>query len=94
MLAQLDLEEAIEQGLNLESELDEKFGKIDHNELKFDEENDPGFDVLDVEAPSSESSFDKIDYHLKVIAPCPHHRKCPLQLGIQSIIKFHHTNTG
>lgn len=81
MLAQLDLEEAREQGLNLESELDEKFGKIDHNELKFDEENDPDFDVLDVEASSSESSFDKIDYHLKVIAPCPHHRKCPLQLG-------------
>ena len=80
MLAKLDLEEAREQGVSLETELDEKFGKIDNDEMKFDEENDPNFEVLDVEA-AAEPSFDKIDYHLKVIAPCPHHRKCPLQLG-------------
>ena len=80
MLAKLDLEEAREQGVNLETELDEKFGKINDDEMKFDEENDPNFEVLDVEA-AAEPSFDKIDYHLKVIAPCPHHRKCPLQLG-------------
>ncbi|KAI5954774.1 RSM22 [Candida theae] len=81
MLAKLDLEEAREQGINLETELDSKFGKLNEEEMKFDEEDDPNFDVLDVEAAVSDSSLEKIDYHLKVIAPCPHHRKCPLQLG-------------
>ncbi|SCU93924.1 LAFA_0F18954g1_1 [Lachancea sp. 'fantastica'] len=31
------------------------------------------------DAPSSQDHTGT--YHLKVIAPCPHHRKCPLQIG-------------
>jgi len=89
MLARLDLEEEEEfkkQESIMESELDEKFGKLNNDDLAFDEENDPNFEVFDVKAAAaadatSESQFDKIDYHLKVLAPCPHHRKCPLQLG-------------
>ncbi|SCU86829.1 LAME_0D07822g1_1 [Lachancea meyersii CBS 8951] len=29
----------------------------------------------------SDSQDSTENYHLKVIAPCPHHRKCPLQIG-------------
>lgn len=30
---------------------------------------------------TQENALQDVDYHLKVIAPCAHHSKCPLQLG-------------
>ncbi|KAI3406416.2 RSM22 [Candida oxycetoniae] len=82
MLAKLDAEEAQELGKELENELDEKFGKINEEELKFEEENDESnFVAFDNNTPVEEMLYDKVDYHISILAPCPHHRKCPLQLG-------------
>ncbi|KAL6453493.1 RSM22 Probable S-adenosyl-L-methionine-dependent RNA methyltransferase RSM22 [Candida maltosa Xu316] len=82
MLAQLDLEEELEKaremGEEFEKELIEKYGTVTPEELKFENEED--MEVFEVDTPP-EQIFDKVDFHLSVIAPCPHHRKCPLQLG-------------
>ncbi|KAI5953445.1 RSM22 [Candida jiufengensis] len=80
MLAQLDAEEARELGENLEEELDLKFGKVSEDDLEFDEENSEDFEFYEDESMII-PEHEKIDYHLKILAPCPNHRKCPLQLG-------------
>lgn len=49
----------------LEKELNLKFGEVTSNDLEF----------KDLE----EGKNDRIDYHLSIIAPCSHHKKCPLQ---------------
>lgn len=38
------------------------------------------------EDKSSENS-ENVNYHLSIVAPCPHHRKCPLQLGDPTLYK-------
>ncbi|KAI5960407.1 RSM22 [Candida pseudojiufengensis] len=85
MLAQLDAEEEREKmGLHLEEELNSKYGEVTEDELKFDEELSKDFEFIEEENESSSSSnlnYEKIDYHLKILAPCPNHKKCPLQLG-------------
>lgn len=84
LLAKLDYQEALEKarelGEDFEKELNEKFGAVSEEELKFENEDSEELEVFDVNTPR-EDMYDKVDYHLSVIAPCPHHRKCPLQLG-------------
>lgn len=72
-----ELEDNIESGEKLAKELDEKFGKATEAEIKLEFEDDDKFEVMTEE----ESSLKGIDYHLSIISPCPHHGKCPLQLG-------------
>ncbi|CAK9438458.1 uncharacterized protein LODBEIA_P26820 [Lodderomyces beijingensis] len=87
MLAQLDAEEAREMGVSLEEEINAKHGQVDESDLKFEEEDSDEYDVFHVDTPV-EDMHGKIDYHLKIVAPCPHHRKCPLQLGDPKYFKI------
>ncbi|WLF77985.1 37S ribosomal protein S22 [Lodderomyces elongisporus] len=95
MLAKLEKEEEEEkekelreQGENLENVLDSKFGKVSEEELRFDEEDDgENFEIFEPHTPLEEM-YDKIDYHIKILAPCPHHRTCPLQLGDPKFFKI------
>lgn len=59
---------------DLVEELNEKFGKVSDEELKFEPEL---LESLQEEV----EQFKTEDYHLTVLAPCPHQRKCPLQVG-------------
>jgi ribosomal protein RSM22 (predicted rRNA methylase) len=61
-----------------ESEIIEKYGEPTEEDLRFEFEGDENFELLKVSEGLSPTS---VDYHLKVLAPCPHHSKCPLQLG-------------
>lgn len=89
MLAKLDLQEEMEKarelGEEFEKELNEKFGDVSEEELKFEDEQD--MEVFEVGTPI-EKMVDKVDYHLSIIAPCAHHRKCPLQLGDPKFYKI------
>lgn len=82
MLAKLNLEEEMEKARELGEEfvkdLNEKYGDVAEDELKF--ENEEEMEIFDVDTPM-EQMIDKVNYHLSIIAPCAHHRKCPLQLG-------------
>ncbi|ODV76964.1 mitochondrial ribosome small subunit component [Suhomyces tanzawaensis NRRL Y-17324] len=81
LLEQYELEE-LQEGLELENELNEKFGEPTEQELKFEVEDNEDFEVISLEdAQNSGLSSESVNYHISVIAPCPHHRKCPLQLG-------------
>ncbi|RLV96323.1 37S ribosomal protein S22 mitochondrial [Spathaspora sp. JA1] len=67
--------ELLEKGQGLEQELDEKFGQVTEDELKFEDEDEVEVFQADTISP------EKIDYHMSILAPCPHHHKCPLQMG-------------
>ncbi|KAG7661090.1 RSM22 [[Candida] subhashii] len=73
MLAKME-----QEGQEMAEELKKKFGDVAEEELKFDHEEE--MEVFDVDTPIEEM-LDRVDYHLSIVAPCPHHRKCPLQLG-------------
>lgn len=65
--------------------LDEKFGKVHSDDLEFDSELLEYCEPIEtIESKKTES----IDYHLKIIAPCPHHRKCPFQTGKPNYYEF------
>lgn len=70
-----------------EAEIIAKHGEVSEEDLKFEFEDDPDYEVLPVDEFGSNefavslNEEQKVDYHLSVIAPCPHHGQCPLQLG-------------
>lgn len=64
--------ESEEDPEELLSTLNSKYGEVTEKDLEFEPEL--------LEALEKENST-RMDYHLKVVAPCPHHRKCPLQVG-------------
>ncbi|GAV53179.1 hypothetical protein ZYGR_0AI04620 [Zygosaccharomyces rouxii] len=64
----------VEEAQRLISELDKQFGSVKDEELEFEPEL---IDAVTEKGRNDENS----SYHLKIIAPCPHHRKCPLQIG-------------
>jgi len=59
---------------------DVKTGKVPRlwkeNKQKRQDSDNPDFDL-----PIENRTFAKEDVYLKVVAPCAHHRKCPLQVG-------------
>lgn len=57
-----------EEALKLKRELEDKYGTVDEEDLEFEEFFEVGAE-------------ENTNYHLKVIAPCSHHRPCPLQTG-------------
>lgn len=80
-----------------EQEIIDKYGEVNDNELVLDLENPEEYEVSPLKPdnktkPSSHepssSSHGLIDYHLSVVAPCPHHGRCPLQLGDPSYYKI------
>lgn len=75
LLAKYEREdEAFEQDLN------DKYGEPSENDLKFEMEDSEDFEVIPVEE-NLKLGTESVDFHLSIIAPCPHHGKCPLQLG-------------
>lgn len=73
-------EEKAEEMSEFEREIISKHGNVTEEELKFEFEDNQQFEIIDP-AKKSELSSESVDYHLEIIAPCPHHSKCPLQLG-------------
>lgn len=73
----------------LERDILAKFGPLSEEDLKFEFENDTEISSK-AETPSQASS-PQADYHLSVVAPCPHHAKCPLQLGDPNLYKVSNT---
>lgn len=68
----------------------ETHGQVSEDDLKFEFENDKNFETNSVnestnpdDSPdhSSQLGSESVNYHLQIISPCPHHSKCPLQLG-------------
>ncbi|GAV48165.1 hypothetical protein ZYGR_0I04620 [Zygosaccharomyces rouxii] len=66
--------EEVEEAQRLIAELDKQFGSVKDEELEFEPE------LMDSIAEKGRGDENN-NYHLKIIAPCPHHRKCPLQIG-------------
>ncbi|AAS51290.1 ACR064Wp [Eremothecium gossypii ATCC 10895] len=63
----------IEEGTALLKEITEQHGEVKEADLEFEPEL--------MESLRDRSSTREADYHLKIVAPCPHHGKCPLQTG-------------
>lgn len=63
-----------------EQELNDKYGKPSEDDLKFEMEDNEEFEVIPVEE-EAKLGTESVDFHISIIAPCPHHGKCPLQLG-------------
>ncbi|SCV05533.1 LANO_0H09582g1_1 [Lachancea nothofagi CBS 11611] len=57
--------------IELHQEVNDKSLDSKAEDLEFEDEP--------MDAVNSQTKIE--NYHLKVIAPCPHHRKCPLQIG-------------
>lgn len=75
----------------LERDILAKFGPISEEDLKFEFE-DGTESSPEVTAPNpSLTSTPSADYHLSIVAPCPHHAKCPLQLGDPNLYKVSNT---
>ncbi|CDO94712.1 unnamed protein product [Kluyveromyces dobzhanskii CBS 2104] len=55
--------------------LDSKYGEISEQDLEFKPE------LLEAENRENSSAEDEENYFIKIVAPCSHHRKCPLQIG-------------
>lgn len=83
-----------------EADIIRKHGQVSEEDLKFEFEDDPDFEVSPVEdfaassvsatnaTSDSASETPAVDYHLSVVAPCPHHGECPLQLGDPQLYKL------
>lgn len=84
-----------------EADIIKKHGQVSEEDLKFEFEDDPDFEISPVEnssvntssandsaADDSTSKPPAVDYHLSVVAPCPHHGECPLQLGDPQFYKL------
>lgn len=78
LLRKIQAEEKGIEDEDLEEHLNSKYGELSEDDLKFEDEEE--VEVLDP-LESHKPSYDGVDYHLSVVAPCPHHGKCPLQLG-------------
>lgn len=55
---------------------------VAEEDLHLELEKSGDFDVTPVE-----TTHGRVDYHLSVVAPCPHHGTCPLQLGDPNLYK-------
>lgn len=82
-----------EDGLNvddvdLEKHLNEKYGELSDEDLRFEFEDE--LEKVSSLAQSEMPDYAGVDYHLSVVAPCPHHGKCPLQLGDPVLYKVSH----
>lgn len=58
--------------------LDAKYGEINKQDLEFEPEL---LEAIEKEDSKRGTSSDEESYFIKIVAPCSHHRKCPLQIG-------------
>lgn len=72
-------EEALGGVSDFEQQIIAEHGQATDEELRFEFEDNDNFEISEV--GSSQDPKATMDYHISIIAPCPHHRKCPLQLG-------------
>ncbi|WPK25438.1 hypothetical protein PUMCH_002755 [Australozyma saopauloensis] len=90
--ALMNEEDSGEEISEFEAEINREHGEVSEEDLRFEFEDDPDFEVLPVDAqetePQAELPQDAVDYHLSVVAPCPHHGECPLQLGDPKFYKI------
>lgn len=79
-----------EEDIEFEKHLLEKFGEASEDELKFEFEETGDFEIVEEEVSEevATSSPTGVDFHLKIVAPCSHHSKCPLQLGNPTFYKI------
>lgn len=62
-----------EDAQKLMQEISSRHGEVQAEDMEFEPEL--------LQEMSEENVEEHPNYHLKIIAPCPHHRKCPLQIG-------------
>lgn len=79
-----------EEDVAFERHLLSKYGEASEDDLKFEFEDMAQYEVEAVKAEPEEAVEvpPSVDYHLKVLAPCPHHNRCPLQLGNPAFYKI------
>lgn len=65
----------------IEDEIINKFGEVTAEDLKFEFEDNEDFELISPKDQPENLGSESVDYHLSVVAPCPHHGRCPLQLG-------------
>lgn len=63
---------ASEDGKKTMEEINSRHGEVQPEDLEFEPE---------LMREMEDGSSPEINYHLKIVAPCPHQRKCPLQVG-------------
>lgn len=83
MLRELEEEENEEEAggvSDFEKQIIAEHGQATDEELKFEFEDNENFEISEVGAAEADPKA-AMDYHISIVAPCPHHRKCPLQLG-------------
>lgn len=71
-LRESDGNETKEEAKKFMEELTLRHGEVEPQDLEFEPE---------ILREMEKDSHTEPSYHLKIIAPCPHHRKCPLQVG-------------
>lgn len=71
----------------LEDEINAKYGEVSEEELRFEFEDSDEFEIVSPDK-KSKLSTESVDYHMSVVAPCPHHGRCPLQLGDPKLYKI------
>lgn len=78
-----NLDEGSNAGNDILEKLDRNFGQVKESDLKFEFEDDENYELEELEESGKKAiaSTRNTDYHIKILAPCPHHGKCPLQLG-------------
>jgi len=81
------LSEQIDNDTLFLQQMQEKYGDPSKEELKLDTENLKDAEIVQLqemtqkyeEKLASEQQSNVEPYHLSILAPCPHHHKCPLQ---------------
>lgn len=66
---------ANEEATRLMEDIDSRHGQVEEEDMEFEPE------LLQEMQNEAGEIQEHTNYHLKVIAPCPHQRKCPLQIG-------------
>lgn len=66
---------ANEEATRLMEDIDSRHGQVEEEDMEFEPE------LLKEMQNEAGEVQEHANYHLKVIAPCPHQRKCPLQIG-------------
>lgn len=65
-----------------EQKIIDEHGEATEDELRFEFEESGAYELTSADSqPPAPEKPGHLDYHIRVVAPCAHHKKCPLQLG-------------
>ncbi|GMM35275.1 mitochondrial 37S ribosomal protein [Saccharomycopsis crataegensis] len=73
------LYEISEEDSKLSEQLNEKFGEVQEEDLEFGKGIADNFDLVEIKTDGSLPAAHS-DFYLSVVAPYPHHLKCPFQM--------------